>query len=49
MITNPPPSSAPDGTGGIINLITKKAKGAGFTDFAARRSAGDGDRYRGGR
>jgi outer membrane receptor protein involved in Fe transport len=47
VITNPSAEFRADGTGGIINLITKKAKGAGLTG-SLRATVGDGHRYNGG-
>jgi outer membrane receptor protein involved in Fe transport len=47
VITNPSAEFRADGTAGIINLITKKAKGAGVTG-SARATVGDGHRYNGG-
>jgi outer membrane receptor protein involved in Fe transport len=43
VITNPSAEFRADGSGGIINLITKKAKGAGTTG-SVRVQAGTGDR-----
>jgi outer membrane receptor protein involved in Fe transport len=47
VITNPSAEFRADGTGGIINLITKKAKGAGLTG-SLRATVGDGHRYNAG-
>jgi len=44
VITNPSAAFKADGTGGIINLITKKGRGAGFTG-SVRVNAGDQGRY----
>jgi len=43
VMTNPPAEFRTEGTGGIINLITKKAKGAGLTG-SVRVSAETGSR-----
>jgi outer membrane receptor protein involved in Fe transport len=47
VITSPSAEFRADGTGGVINLVTKKAKGAGLTG-SARATVGDGHRYNGG-
>jgi outer membrane receptor protein involved in Fe transport len=47
VITSPSAEFRADGTGGVINLITKKAKGAGLTG-SARATVGDGHRHSGG-
>ncbi|HMC95475.1 MAG TPA: outer membrane beta-barrel protein, partial [Polyangia bacterium] len=47
VITSPSAEFRADGTGGVINLITKKAKGAGLTG-SMRATVGDGHRYNGG-
>lgn len=47
VITNPSAEFRADGSGGIINLITKKAKGAGPTG-SLRATVGSGHRYNGG-
>jgi outer membrane receptor protein involved in Fe transport len=47
VITNPSAEFRADGTGGIINLITKRAKGAGPTG-SLRATVGDGRRYNAG-
>ena len=44
VITNPSAEFRADGTAGVINLISKKAKGVGRTG-SVRLTAGDGDRY----
>ncbi len=44
VITNPSAEFRADGTGGVINLISKKARGVGLTG-SLRLVAGDGDRY----
>lgn len=44
VITNPSAEFRADGSAGVINLITKKAKGVGRTG-SVRLTAGDGDRY----
>lgn len=44
VITNPSAEFRADGSGGIINLVTKKAKGVGRTG-ALRLTVGDGDRF----
>ena len=44
VITNPSAEFRSEGTGGVINLITKKARGAGATG-SLRATAGDGRRY----
>jgi outer membrane receptor protein involved in Fe transport len=43
VLTNPSAEFRADGTGGVINLVTKKAKGAGTT-ASARLTAGSGER-----
>ena len=43
VVTNPSAEFRADGTGGVINLITKKAKGAGRTS-SARLTVGDSGR-----
>jgi outer membrane receptor protein involved in Fe transport len=47
VITNPSAEFRADGSAGIINLITKKAKGAGVTG-SMRATVGDSHRYNGG-
>jgi outer membrane receptor protein involved in Fe transport len=47
VITSPSAEFRADGSGGVINLITKKAKGAGPTG-SLRATVGDGHRYNGG-
>ncbi|MDB5462060.1 MAG: TonB-dependent receptor [Phenylobacterium sp.] len=44
VITNPSAEFRADGSAGIINLITKQARGAGRTG-SLRLTAGEGDRY----
>jgi len=44
VITNPSAEFRADGTAGVINLISKKAKGVGRTG-SMRLTVGDGDRY----
>ena len=44
VITNPSAEFRADGSAGVINLISKKAKGVGRTG-SVRLTAGDGDRY----
>ena len=47
VITSPSAEFNANGSGGVINLITKKAKGAGLTG-SVRATVGDGHRYNGG-
>ncbi len=44
VLTNPSAEFRADGSGGIINLITRKARGTGVTG-AVNLMAGDGDRF----
>jgi len=44
VITNPSAEFRAEGTGGVINLISKKARGAGATG-SLRAVVGEGDRY----
>ncbi len=49
VLTNPGAQYSPEGTGGVINLVTKKGgkSGAGLSG-AVRAAVGDQDRYNGG-
>jgi outer membrane receptor protein involved in Fe transport len=47
VLTNPSAAFSPEGTAGVINLVTKQNRGIGFTG-SVRANVGTGDRQNGG-